>query len=272
MLTIILGILVGLGLGLTGGGGSLFALPLLIYVLAVEPLMAITVSLAAVTAMASMGAIEALLNKMVEWRVAVILAVGGMVTAPFGVALSRQVDEVLILTSFAILMLLIAASMWYRVIKQPDDAAVLRVNFDKTQDESGAICRLDNNQRIRLTAPCSIVLLVCGGVTGILSGFFGVGGGFLIVPALTFVTQLNIHRAVASSLLIIALIGLSGVASALLQGRQIELVVTGLFVIGGLIGLFAGRLMSRRAPAILLQKIFATSMVIIALATLFLNY
>ncbi len=198
MLTIILGILVGLGLGLTGGGGSLFALPLLIYVLAVEPLMAITVSLAAVTAMASMGAIEALLNKMVEWRVAVILAVGGMVTAPFGVALSRQVDEVLILTSFAILMLLIAASMWYRVIKQPDDAAVLRVNFDKTQDESGAICRLDNNQRIRLTAPCSIVLLVCGGVTGILSGFFGVGGGFLIVPALTFVTQLNIHRAVAS--------------------------------------------------------------------------
>jgi uncharacterized membrane protein YfcA len=58
----------------------------------------------------------------------------------------------------------------------------------------------------------------------------------------------------------------------LLQGRQIELVVTGLFVIGGLIGLFAGRLMSRRAPAILLQKIFATSMVIIALATLFLNY
>lgn len=95
------------------------------------------------------------------------------------------------------------------------------------------------------------MLLLSGCVTGVLSGLFGVGGGFLIIPVLTTVTQLGIHRAVASSLLIIALIGISGVGAAFLQGRTVELTITGLFILGGLIGMLGGRLIAKQIPSII---------------------
>lgn len=268
MLTIFLGALVGIALGLTGGGGSLFAVPILIYLLNVQPQLATTISLAAVATMAAFGAIEASINKMVEWRTSLIFIAGGIICAPLGVSISNHLSEKFIVIGFAVLMLMIAISMWYRAYKKPDQAAVVRVNYEQGIEDGSAICQFNEDQIINLSAPCSAVLIFCGCITGVLSGLFGVGGGFLIVPALIFVTQLNIHRAVASSLLIISLIGLSGVGAAFYQGRPITFDITGLFILGGLLGMFFGRLIVKQISTSLLQKVFSVFIFVIAIATL----
>ena len=270
MLTILFGILVGLSLGLTGGGGSIFAVPLLIFGLQVAPLQATSISLAAVAATSAYGSLVAGYTRMIEWRAALIMVAAGMVTAPIGVMLAQGVTERVIVSGFSILMLMVAILMASKLWRNPANAGVVRARLiDDLTHDSSAICRLDENAVLRLTAPCGGVLFLAGGVTGVLSGFFGVGGGFLIVPALTFVTQLSIHRAVASSLFIISLIGVSGVVSALWHGRDIPLVLTGLFILGGLIGMFLGQRLARSVSVILLQKVFIVMIVLVAIATHF---
>jgi hypothetical protein len=110
-----------------------------------------------------------------------------------------------------------------------------------------------------------LVLVFSGVITGVLSGLFGVGGGFLIVPALTLVASLPMQRAVATSLLIIAIISASGSAAYLLAGRPLALTVTALFVLGGLGGMVLGGRLSRRLAGPQLQKLFATAMVGVAI-------
>lgn len=272
MYAILFGIVVGLSLGLTGGGGSIFAVPLLIFGLQVPPLQATTISLAAVAATSFYGSLIAGLSRMIEWRTAVILGAAGIFTAPLGVKLAHHVTEQFIVVGFAALMLIVAFLMGLKVWRRADGAAIVRAGLiDDLEKDSGAICRLDENAVLRLTAPCSGVLLLAGCVTGLLSGFFGVGGGFLIVPALIFVTQLSIQRAVAASLFIIAMIGISGVASALWQGREIPLVLTILFILGGMIGMFLGQRVARKLSGPLLQKIFIVIVVIVALTSLLLS-
>lgn len=272
MLEILFGIVVGLSLGLTGGGGSIFAVPLLIFGLQLPPLQATSISLAAVAATSMYGSLVAGFTRMIEWRAAIILGSAGVLTAPLGVKLAHHVPQQFIVVGFAILMLIVACLMALRVWRQPGSATVVRAGLiDDLKKDSGAICRLDENSVLHLTAPCSGVLFLAGCVTGILSGFFGVGGGFLIVPALTFVTQLSIQRAVASSLFIISVIGISGVTSALWQGREIPLVLTVLFILGGMIGMFLGQRIARKISGVRMQKIFIAMIVIVAVTSLLLS-
>lgn len=272
MLEILFGIVVGLSLGLTGGGGSIFAVPLLIFGLQVPPLQATSISLAAVAATSLYGSLVAGFTRMIEWRAAIILGTAGILTAPLGVKLAHHVSQQFIVIGFATLMLIVAVLMSLRIWRQPGSSTVVRAGLiDDLEKDSGSICRLDENAVLRLTAPCSGVLFLAGCVTGVLSGFFGVGGGFLIVPALTFVTQLTIQRAVASSLFIISVVGISGVTSALWQGRQIPLSLTVLFVLGGIIGMFLGQRIARKISGVRLQKIFIAMIVIVALTSLLLS-
>jgi uncharacterized membrane protein YfcA len=97
-----------------------------------------------------------------------------------------------------------------------------------------------------------------------MSGLFGVGGGFIIVPALLYVTGMSIHRAVATSLLVIFLISLSGVAAHVAHRQQFPLPITALFISGGFAGMFAGNALRARLPASMLQKVFAVGMWLVA--------
>lgn len=110
-----------------------------------------------------------------------------------------------------------------------------------------------------------MLLAAVGIITGFLSGVFGVGGGFVIVPALVLFSGMPIHRAVATSLLVIVLVSISGVASHIAAGRGISLEVTGLFVLGGVIGMSLGGLVSKRLPAPVLQRVFASGIVAVAI-------
>ncbi|MGD9662459.1 MAG: sulfite exporter TauE/SafE family protein [Porticoccaceae bacterium] len=269
MLTLIFGILVGLALGLTGGGGSIFAIPLLIVGLNIPPQEAITISLAAVTMVALVGTISAFKSNLIEYRSGSIFAIAGLITAPAGVLIANQLDDRLILTSFSLLVVLVAVSMWRKAGQSPENAAVVRANFSTANESSAAICRFDpDNKSLRLTAPCSLALAFTGTITGILSGLFGVGGGFIIVPALMLITQLSIQRAVATSLFVIAFIGLSGIAAALISERQIDPSITALFLAGGVIGMLTGRKIANRIAGSQLQKTFAVMLLVVAAVTL----
>ena len=259
------GIVVGLSLGLTGGGGSILAVPLLVYGLAVAPHEAVGVSLAAVGATALMGTVQRLRRGEVEIGVGLIFAAAGIVGAPVGAMIGRRVPDGLLLLLFAGLMGLVAARMWWRAGRQPEEARVVRASHSEDDPGTGPACRHDPSGRLHLTGRCTVAMSVVGVFTGVLSGLFGVGGGFIIVPALMFFSTLSIHRAVATSLLVIALIGASGVAGHVLAGKALDWGLTATFVAGGAVGMLLGGLLARRLSGPRLQRLFSIAIIGLAL-------
>jgi hypothetical protein len=261
LLAVACGAGVGLALGLTGGGGSIFAVPLLIYVLHQSPAAAVPVSLAAVALTALFGAFFVARQRLPVWPAAAAFAVGGVVGAPAGIWASRAADEAFLVLGFAVLALGVGASMWWRSLARPADAAVVRAR--PVEVDSGGACRFTDDGRLRFTAPCAAVLAAAGLGTGFLSGLFGVGGGFLSVPALAAVTRMGIHRAVATSLVALAAIGLAGAAGAVLHGA-LAWGVLAPFVAGGAAGMAGGRALAARIAGPALQRVFATAIVGVA--------
>lgn len=267
MASLLFGLMVGFSLGLTGGGGSIFAVPLLVYGLAMPAHEAVGVSLVAVGATALGGAIVRLWRGEVDLKAALLFGTAGIVGAPLGSGLGAKLPAEFLLGGFALLMLLVAARMWHQAVRRPAEARVVRAGDDALDPASvaGPACRINPAGGLTLTSRCALVLALGGVITGLLSGLFGVGGGFLIVPALVLVASLPMRRAVATSLLVIALISAAGSASYLLAGRPLALVVTALFVLGGLGGMVLGARLSRRLAGPQLQKLFATAMVGVAI-------
>ncbi len=269
-MTILFGIIVGLALGLTGGGGSILAVPLLIYGLGLGAKAAVSTSLAAVAMTAAVGATDAMRIGLVETRVALIFAATGMLAAPLGVVIGGAVADAVIVVGFALLMLVVGMRMFARARSQPEESGVVRAGLSAAAGMAGggAVCRYSEDGVLRLNAPCSAALAAIGLIVGFLSGFFGVGGGFLIVPALSLVTQMSIHRAVATSLLVITLIGVSGVGAAVVSGRELPWAITGLFVLGGIAGMFLGRRLAARLAGPVLQQMFALGIIVMGGAML----
>ena len=251
LLSLLFGSAVGFALGLTGGGGSLLAVPMLVYGLSIAPREAIGISLAAVGATALLGVIPRWRNGEIEVGTGLLFAVAGMVGAPLGTWVAGVIPEAVLLTMFAVLMLVVAVRMW---IKGESTHATLRKST----------CERDKSGQLKLTTPCALLLLAIGTLTGFLSGMFGVGGGFVIVPALVLFSKMPIHRAVATSLLVIVLVSLSGVASHVAAGRAISWDVTGLFIVGGYVGLQLGGRLAKRLSGPRLQRLFAGAIVGVA--------
>jgi uncharacterized membrane protein YfcA len=109
-----------------------------------------------------------------------------------------------------------------------------------------------------------MMMALLGFATGVLSGLFGIGGGFVIVPALVLVSAMSIHRAVATSLLVIPLVSISGIAMHWWKLGELAVAVTLLFVIGGVVGMWIGTAVGRRLSATMLQKVFAVVIVAVA--------
>jgi uncharacterized membrane protein YfcA len=110
-----------------------------------------------------------------------------------------------------------------------------------------------------------LLLGAIGLATGVLSGLFGVGGGFIIVPALVFFSGMGMQRAIGTSLLVITLISAAGTASHLLAGKDLPLDTTVLFASGGVAGLFGGSGLAHRLAGSTLQKVFAAAILLVAL-------
>jgi uncharacterized membrane protein YfcA len=224
LLALLSGGAVGFTLGLVGGGGSILAVPLMVYVVGVRsPHVAIGTSALAVAANALVGLANHARGHNVNWRCGFTFATAGVLGALAGAALGKAIDGQKLLLAFALLMLVVAVLTWRsRGVEGSDSVTCNRDNLGK--------------------------VLSYGFGTGGLSGFFGIGGGFLIVPALKASTAMGVHRAIGTSLVAVAAFGVATAASYAASGL-IDWPLAGTFVLGGAAGSFAGTAASRRLAA-----------------------
>ncbi len=243
MTATLLGIIVGLLLGLTGAGGSVIAVPLLMAGLHWSMPQAATTSLIAVAASAAIGAAMAWRHSYVRYRAALVMATVGAASAPFGILLADRMSEPMLEMAFALVLLIVSIRMFRMTMKADADAVVLRATVSGEGPPSqGKCCRIDPlTGRMIWNWVTARTIGAIGLVTGFLSGLLGVGGGFVIVPALRIVTPLSMHSAVATSLMAIALTSSATLFSGVLMGRQLPLVVALPFAAGSIIGMMLGR-------------------------------
>jgi len=263
---LLIGIVVGLILGLTGAGGSILAVPLLMFGMGWTLTQAAPVALIAVATAAITGTWIAWQRSYVRYRAATVMGVLGLVVAPLGLASAKALPLNALTLAFAAVLTIVAVRMLRQTLQAPAETAVVRaVVAGDEQPAKGAICKLNpNSGRLIWTRPCTLVMAASGAVTGLLSGLFGVGGGFVIVPALRAATELSMHSAVATSLMAIAVISSGTLAIAVLQGFELPLVVALPFAGGAVLGMLGGRWLAPRIAGPRLQQGFAILMLITA--------
>lgn len=235
------GSVVGLSLGLFGGGGSILAVPLMVYFVGVPNThLAIGTSAVSVAANAVTGLASHARNGTVNWRCASVYSLAGVLGAFFGSSLGKAIDGRHLLLLFAGLMLLVGAMMFRRRTMLGDPAAA---------------CTLGNAPKV----------MGFGGGTGLLSGFFGIGGGFLIVPGLVASTGMPMINAIGSSLVAVAAFGMTTAVSYALSG-MVDWPLALVFIAGGALGGFGGAkaavLLQTRKGA--LNTLFALMIVVVA--------
>lgn len=260
-LSVVFGLLVGLSLGLTGGGGSILAVPLLIYGLGMDLRTAVAISLAVVGLTSLFGALIQAKSGNVLWKAGAILGTGGIIAAPFGALLGTLIPEDVSLVLFSALMVFVGLRMARS--GRPDTEIPVR-RFT---------CPLDEHGRPESGMACVLKLGVAGLMTGLLSGFFGVGGGFLLAPALIFVAGVSIDRALATSLVAIALTAVSGFIANFASVYGSPVALTLVFAAGSWVGMTGGARLKQYLSAIVLRRIFAAvavaAGVFVAVETLF---
>jgi uncharacterized membrane protein YfcA len=236
ILSLILGMVVGLVMGLTGAGGGILAVPLLVFGLQFTVPSAGPIGLLAVGLSSALGAFIGLKAKLVRYKAAMLIAAMGIIVTPVGSWLARQLDTRLLSLLFAIVLLIVA----YKNFKES------RHNISDTILRVGCPCIRDaESGRFVWTGTCAMRLSLVGSIAGLLSGLLGVGGGFVIVPALQRFTDLSTKSIVATSLAVIALISISAVATSIYSGHfSYALGIP--FSIGAIVGMLIGGVLVSR--------------------------
>lgn len=254
LLAALFGSLVGLVLGLTGAGGGILAVPLLVFGLNMPLNMAAPVGLIAVGMAAAVGTIQGLHEGIVRYRAAALIGTFGMISAPLGVWLGQRVPNAPLLVAFSFVLLYTAWRMYQQSMQGHQDGEACQ----------GQPCKIDPHVgRLLWTMPCARALAATGMLSGLFSGLFGVGGGFVIVPSLSRNTDLVPRSVLATSLAVIMLVAIGGITAAALQGT-ISWPVALPFAAGAIAGQVLGRLASARVAGSRLQQSFALVCLIVA--------
>jgi uncharacterized protein len=238
-----------LSLGLLGSGGSILTVPVLVYLLDQPEKVAIAGSLAIVAGIAAAGAIPYAIQKRIDWRSVAYFAPPGMIGTYGGAWLAAYISGTLQLTLFALVML---AASWMMFRPQP-------VSAGSVEPQKRAYWKI----------------AIDGLVVGVITGLVGVGGGFLIVPALVVLGGLPMQRAVGTSLVIITLKSLAGFYKYLsvlaVAGLALDWTVLAVMTGVGAVGSFAGNALAGRLPQATLKRGFAVFLVLMAIYILYRN-
>lgn len=229
LIGLILSAAIGLSLGLIGGGGSILTVPILVYFLGVSPHDAVGMSLAVVGATSLFGALLHYRQENVDVRSGILFGAAGIVGAIAGSPLTKLVAAGTLLLIFGVLMLVVAVSMLWRKNRGSDEVTYV---------------------------PHTAQGLAAGFGVGVLTGFLGVGGGFLIVPALVYFGGLSMKKAIGTSLLVIFLNCVAGLVGHASQSI-FDWGLTGIVMALAVGGAVAGTVLSHRLAAHRLQRVFA---------------
>jgi hypothetical protein len=241
----ILAILVGISLGLIGSGGSILTVPILVYIMGVDPVSATAYSLFIVGATALIGGIQSAREGTVDFKTALIFGIPSIVavyaTRAFLVPIIPEhvftlfgfevTKPILLMVLFAVVMVAASITM-IRPQKNDKIGEELPMNYNYT------------------------MILLEGSIVGVLTGLVGAGGGFLIIPALVLLAKMPMKKAIGTSLFIIAAKSLIGFTGDLKGNEIIDWKLLGIFTIASIIGIFIGIIFAKKIPGDKLKKAF----------------
>lgn len=243
------GAAVGGTLALTGAGGGILAVPLLVFMLAMDVAAAAPIGLLAVGSAAALGTVIGLRAGRVRYRAVLMMGLGAVVSVPAGQQLAQVVPRQALTAAFACVLIGVARKMW---------GSSKRGGAAPASDRASAVpCVLNPvTGRLIWTPRCARALFLTGLTAGFMTGALGVGGGFVIVPALTRISNLGAATIANTSLGTIAIASALGVTSAVTHGGM-DWPIALPFALGSLVALAVGLRFAKRCAGITLQRSFA---------------
>jgi uncharacterized membrane protein YfcA len=256
LISIALGIFVGVVLGLTGAGGAILSVPLLGFFLHLNVAEAAPIGLLAVSLSAGLGAYLGLRSKIMRYKAAMLIASAGLLFSPVGIWLAHQLPNWPLVLIFCLVLLLVARNMWKQAQRE----------LAGLDEELGPPCMLDQTiGKLTWTLPCARALAMSGALAGFFSGLLGVGGGFIIVPALRRFTDLPMKSIVATSLGVLTIVSFGGVLFSNLYGSM-NWTLAAPFAGGSVVGLLIGRQAVKSISGPRVQQSFAIFALMLSVA------
>lgn len=256
-----LGLLIGLVIGTLGGGGGVLAIPALVYALGQDARTATTGSIIIVGIISAVGALTRLRSRTIDWRTGVTFGIVGLPTAWAGSLLNQTVPQPALLLSFAGLTLTIAVLMLVNNHSDTPDR-VPTPGPDAAGTRSATIRVVDAPPTRQARAARAVKVTASAAAVGFLTGFLGVGGGFLVVPALTIVLGHTMPVAIATSLLALTFNSASSML-ARIGHLDVDWQVIGPFVAVAVAGALAGKLIADRLSGATLNRAFAVLLILV---------
>jgi uncharacterized protein len=251
-----LGMTIGLVLGVTGAGGAILSVPLLVVALQLTVNQAAPIGLMAVTLAAGITALIGLKEGIVRYKAAALMAAFGLLLSPLGFWAAQRLPNAPLVIVFSLVLCAVAIRMW-RSGYQPIGQLAPTDNTNPALPNGTLRCiQSEVTGKFIWTLPCARALALTGAAAGFLSGLIGVGGGFIIVPSLKDNTNLAMHSVVATSLAVIALVSAGGVVVAASQGLMDWLIAVP-FSLGTVLGTLVARTIARRLPNRIISRGFA---------------
>lgn len=253
---LVLGLLIGAVLGLTGAGGGMLAVPALMFGQGWSVAEAAPAALLAVAAGAWLGTLDGLRHGLARYRAALLMAAVGLPFGALGLMLAGRLSPDALQATFAVFMLVAAVRL-------------LRGGREALAEHDQALCRVHADTGRLVWTPLTItVMTALGALAGLLSGLLGVGGGFVLVPLLARYTELSLAAVVATSLMVVALTASLGAALAVLHGSMPPASAVLPFTAAVLAGMWGGRRLSARLRPAVVMRTFAMLLLAVALAML----
>jgi uncharacterized membrane protein YfcA len=273
-MSIVLGLFIGLVLAITGAGGAILSLPLLVFFLNLKMVDAAPISLMAITLSAGLAAGLGLRSGIVRYKAATLLASFGVLFAPLGVLLAHQLPERVLAILFSVILLIVSIRSFQK-FRTPtlligDDCDDPNGCDDDEKPEPA--CSVNPaTSKLFWNAPCTKRLILTGSFSGFLSGLLGVGGGFIIVPTLHSISNLENKMIVATSLAVISLVSMVSAFSYASNGGilwNIALPFVGATVVGMVLGRMLHSKISSHISVLIFGLLSATIAIVMLAKTL----
>lgn len=271
LLPAVIGICVGIIVGLLGAGGGILSVPILVYLLGQSPHNAAAGSLLIVGATSLIALIGR--RKEVHWKQGAVFGALSITGSFIGSFLNSLVSPNLLMYLFSSLLVVVAGLMFRKAAKEKNAAGAKPRTMSPNTDANEKVCNKntrgkENSQRPNSRLHHWITIIVAAVLIGVLTGFFGVGGGFAVVPALTLIMHFDMKEASATSLLVMVIASLAGLAARMGTAIQIDYLSVLPFAFASMIGGPIGASLTRKAKSTTLTFLFALLLLLVAVYTL----